>query len=177
MSVQYRFSGHQTFVFRHGWLEKGVDLIREDQRGFLADDAIVKLGVGKNMVESIKYWCLQTGLIENLEESGGMKLTQLAEYIFGKEKDAGVDPYLEDDATLWLLHYNIVVNAPESTFSIAFNSLNKPEFSKSELSAFLQRYLAGKVSVSEKTLERDIDCFIHTYVTYYRKKWRRVDGG
>ena len=151
-------------MFRHGWLEKGVALIRENPRGFLADDAIVALGVGKNMVESIKYWCSQTGLIEEAPEPGSMQLTNFGEYIFGREKDAGVDPYLEDDATLWLLHYNLVARAPESALSIAINSLNKPEFSKAELLAFIQRYLAGKVSVSDKTLERDIDCFIHTYV-------------
>lgn len=28
--ANFRFSGHQTFVFRHGWLEKGVDLVRKD---------------------------------------------------------------------------------------------------------------------------------------------------
>ena len=162
--MSFKFSGHQTFVFRHGWLEKGVDLIRNNPRGFLADDAIVTLGVGKNMVESIKYWCSQTGLIEDASEPGAMRLTPLGEYIFGKKKDAGVDPYLEDDATLWLLHYNLVVNAPQSALSIAINSLNKPEFSKAELLAFIQRYLAGKVVVSDKTLERDIDCFVHTYV-------------
>ena len=40
----YRFSGHQTFVFRYGWLVKGVDLIRRNPHGFLEDDAIVQLG-------------------------------------------------------------------------------------------------------------------------------------
>lgn len=161
--MSYRFSGHQTFVFRHGWLEKGVDLVRNNARGFLSDNAIVELGVGKNMVESIKYWCLQTGLLEESKDPGEMKLTPFAEYIFGKEKDVGVDPYLEDDATLWLLHYNLAVRAPESALSIAINSLNKPEFTKAELLSFIQRYLSGKVSVSEKTLERDVDCFIHAY--------------
>lgn len=162
--MSYKFSGHQTFVFRHGWLEKGVDLVRENPRGFLAEDAIVSLGVGKNMVESIKYWCSQTGIIEDSDEPGTMRLTKFGEYIFGSKKDSGVDPYLEDDATLWLLHYNLVARAPESTVSIAFNHLNKPEFSKAGLLSFMLRHLSGKVSVSEKTLERDIDCFIHTYV-------------
>ncbi len=26
----FKFSGHQTFVFRYGWLVKGVDLIRQN---------------------------------------------------------------------------------------------------------------------------------------------------
>ena len=159
----YKFSGHQTFVFRHGWLEKGVNLIRENSRGFLADDAIVKLGVGKNMVESIKYWCVQTGLITGGEETGAMALTDFAKYIFGAEKNPGVDPYLEDDATLWLLHHNVVTQAPESTWSQVVNYWNKPEFTKAELVQFIRRRLDGIVSVSEKTLERDVDCFVRSY--------------
>ena len=162
--MSYKFSGHQTFVFRHGWLEKGVDLVRRNPRGFLEEDAIVELGVGKNMVESIKYWCMQTGLLEDGATSGDLQLTSFAEFIFGQNPGEGVDPYLEDDATLWLLHYNLVANAPESALSIAFNSLNKPEFTKAELQAFIQRYLSGSVTVSEKTIERDIDCFVHAYV-------------
>lgn len=74
----YRFSGHQTFVFRYGWLVKGVDLIRRNPHGFLEDDAIVQLGVGKNMVDSIKYWCVQTGLLEDDGGSGNMRLTEFA---------------------------------------------------------------------------------------------------
>ena len=161
--MRYKFSGHQTFAFRHGWLEKGVDLIRTNPHGFLDDDAIVKLGVGKNMVDSIKYWCVQTGLLCDAATSGDMQLTEFAKFIFGEDKDSGVDPYLEDDATLWLLHHKIVTNESESSISIAFNSLNKPEFSKPELLAFINRYLDGKAVVSTKTLERDIDCFIHVY--------------
>lgn len=61
--ARYRFSGHQTFVARNGWLEKGVNLILNNPHGFLDNDAVVRLGVGKNMVESIKYWCQQTGLV------------------------------------------------------------------------------------------------------------------
>ena len=61
--MKYKFSGHQTFVCRYGWLEKGVRLIQRNPHGFLEDDVLIQLGVGKNMVESIKYWCVQTGLL------------------------------------------------------------------------------------------------------------------
>lgn len=159
----YKFSGHQTFVFRYGWLVKGVALVRENPHGFLEDDAIVKLGVGKNMVESIKYWCTQTGLIEDADVPGTMRLTEFAKFIFGKKDGQGVDPYMEDDATIWLLHYNLVADAAESTWSIVFNYLNKPEFTKGELLGFMQRHLFGKCTVSDNTLERDIDCFVRSY--------------
>ena len=161
---KFKFSGHQTFVARNGWLEKGVDLISKNPHGFLEDDAVIQLGVGKNMVESIKYWCQQTGLIEDGQESGTMQLTDFGRFIFGNGEQSGVDPYLEDDATLWMLHYKMVVEAPTSTWSMVFNHYNKPEFRKEELASFIMRRLEdAKVSVSDQTIERDIDCFIHTY--------------
>jgi hypothetical protein len=84
-SERVRFSGHQTFVARNGWLEKGVRLIQDDPGGFLAADSVVRLGVGKNMVESIKYWCLQTGLIEDADEPATMRCTDLGRFLFGME--------------------------------------------------------------------------------------------
>ncbi|MBQ5794972.1 MAG: DUF4007 family protein, partial [Kiritimatiellae bacterium] len=92
--ARYRFSGHQTFVSRNGWLEKGVNLILNNPHGFLGSDAVVQLGVGKNMVESIKYWCQQTGLIEDTDVAGTMCLTDLGRFLFGDGKKTGVDPYL-----------------------------------------------------------------------------------
>ena len=144
MGARYRFSGHQTFVARNGWLEKGVRLILNNPHGFLDDDAVVRLGVGKNMVESIKYWCQQTGLIEDADVAGTMRLTDLGRFLFGDGNGQGVDPYLEDDASLWLLHYRMVVDAPESTWSIVFNHYNKPEFRKDEMTPFIKRRLSDK---------------------------------
>lgn len=162
--ARYRFSGHQTFVARNGWLEKGVNLILNNPHGFLDNDAVVRLGVGKNMVDSIKYWCQQTGLIEDAEVASTMRLTDLGRFLFGDGKKTGVDPYLEDDASLWLLHYKMVADAPESTWSIVFNHYNKPEFRKDEMTSFIVRRLSDKgQSISDKTLERDVDCFIRTY--------------
>ena len=49
------FSGHEKFHCRQFWLKKGYNfLLRGDQ--FTDDDVMVKLGVGKNMVGSIRYW-------------------------------------------------------------------------------------------------------------------------
>lgn len=162
--ARYRFSGHQTFVARNGWLEKGVNLILNNPHGFLDSDAVVQLGVGKNMVESIKYWCQQTGLIEDADVAGTMRLTDLGRFLFGDGNGQGVDQYLEDDASLWLLHYKMVVDAPKSTWSIVFNHYNKPEFRKDEMTSFIVRRLSDKgQNISDKTLERDVDCFIRTY--------------
>ena len=56
--IQHSFSGHETFPFRYPWLKKGFDAVRENPGVFSCDDAITTLGVGKNMVSSIRHWCL-----------------------------------------------------------------------------------------------------------------------
>ena len=50
------FSGHETFPFRYGWLPKGVQQVCRYNDLFAVKDAVVILGVGKNMVQSILYW-------------------------------------------------------------------------------------------------------------------------
>ncbi len=62
-AVQHSFSGHETFPFRYPWLKKGFDAVLVDGNVFLRDNAITTLGVGKNMVRSIRHWCLASGVL------------------------------------------------------------------------------------------------------------------
>jgi len=59
-----KFAGHETFTLRYGWLKKAVDATGERPDIFQQDDALVTLGVGKNMVRSIRHWGLVTGILE-----------------------------------------------------------------------------------------------------------------
>ena len=91
---KYKFSGHQTFTFRYGWLEKGVREVAADAAFFTRDDALVKLGVGKNMVASIHHWCLVTRMIEEKpsakrKRGRGFKPTEIASKLL---LDGGWDP-------------------------------------------------------------------------------------
>src|SRR3954451_12624351 len=95
-SIQHAFSGHQTFPFRYPWLKKGFDAVRADPAVFTRDDAITTLGVGKNMVRSIRHWCLAAGILTENRDSG-LHPTELGELLLD---DEGLDPYLEDPATL-----------------------------------------------------------------------------
>lgn len=55
MATKYTFSGHETFQCRHLWLKKGYDFVKAN-RSFNDEDAVLILGVGKNMVNSIRFW-------------------------------------------------------------------------------------------------------------------------
>lgn len=64
MSLKPTFGRHETFAFRYGWLKKGLDLTLQNSAIFSQDKALVELGVGKNMVRSIRHWCLATEILQ-----------------------------------------------------------------------------------------------------------------
>ena len=68
------FARHETFHPRYGWLKKGYDKVLDDPGIFRRDNAPVILGVGKNMVNAIKFWCLAFKIIEETK-SKGQKIT------------------------------------------------------------------------------------------------------
>lgn len=95
MAITYKFSGHESFPCKSLWLKNGYDFV-VGGNDFNSPDAVITLGVGKNMVASIRYWLRAFGVTDN------DTLTELGNYLFDESK--GKDKYLEDTATLWLLH-------------------------------------------------------------------------
>jgi hypothetical protein len=159
------FSGHETFACRYAWLTKGVDGLDRRADIFTCDDAVVELGVGKNMVRSIRHWCLATSVIEESMSSG--KARGLAPSALGKALfiDPAWDKYLEDEGTLWLLHWNLATNAARATtWYWAFNLLREQEFTREALCQGLIRFAENHwKGISPSTLKVDAFCFIRTY--------------
>src|SRR6266851_9456298 len=100
--TEERFSGHESFVCRYGWLRKAYDGVAKSPKLFAnEEDAVVKLGVGSNMVKSLEFWGRAFGIIEG--HRGGYQLSAFAKALLDVKK--GKDPYLEDLGSLWLLHW------------------------------------------------------------------------
>ncbi len=168
---QYRinpsFSGHQTFPFRYTWLKKGVDAVISDPMVFSSDFATVALGVGKNMVQSIRHWCIVAGLIKTDSFQRGRCIpTEIGKAIFDDKN--GFDPYLDDPATLWLIHCKISTNLDQATaWYWSFNILKKNQFDRDEFTVELYDWAKLQKEsmrpVSENTLQRDVNVFIRTY--------------
>ena len=60
------------------------------------------------MVSSIRHWCTVAGLIKTDPFlRGAIITTDLGKAIFAED---GFDPFLEDPATLWLIHWKIATN-------------------------------------------------------------------
>lgn len=160
------FSGHETFVFRHSWLKKAIDAVSTDPEVFTKESAIVTLGVGKNMVRSIRHWGLATGVLEEEPKSRGTRLavTDFARMIMGA---SGFDPYLEDPSTLWLLHWNILRQDQRcTTWHFVFNGYPSAEFTRRNLMQFVfdeaSRVDAG--ALAENSIKRDVEVFLRTYI-------------
>jgi hypothetical protein len=158
------FSGHETFVFRYGWMKKAFDTVSVDPDVFGQESAIVTLGVGKNMVRSIRHWALACQILEEEPQSRGTRLipTEIGKLLFG---DLG-DPYLEDLNTLWLLHWNFLSQTQRgTTWQWAFNKFPSNEFTRESLFEFVAHEARqnGLSAPTENTLKRDIDIFIRSY--------------
>ncbi len=157
---KFSFSGHETFVCRYSWIKKAHDALEQNPSIFKEDSAMAILGVGKNMVYSMKNWMQAFQLVHESED--GLQLEEITSRLF---KDSGWDPYLEDQATLWLLHWFLASNHEKATtFYYAFNYLNSIEFTKEQLTDELLKYSEENgVKVSRNTLVKDVDIFIRTY--------------
>jgi hypothetical protein len=158
-----KFSGHETFACRYAWLPKALQAIQSDPRVFAdEDEAIVELGVGKNMVRSIRFWVEASGMAKPARI--GLEPTKLGLLIFGTK---GWDPFIEDIQTLWLIHWNITTPKEDPLFAweFLFNRWQEPEFTESAvLKAFAKETDGLARKLSSVTLQQHFQVFLHTYV-------------
>lgn len=158
--ARYSFSGHDSFHCKSLWLKKGYDYLSQEYN-FNAPDAVAELGVGKNMVNAIRYWLKSFGLTIN------DRLTEIADYLFHSE--TGRDKYAEDLTTLWLLHYLLVSTNIASLYNLLFLSFQreKREFDKEQLLQFIKRKCdvpEQKNVYNENTVNKDIKVMLQNYV-------------
>lgn len=157
--AKYIFSGHETFHCKSFWLKKGYDYINQGY-SFTDENAVIELGVGKNMVSSIKFWMKSFGLLTDENT-----LTPFAEFIF--DENNGIDKYLEDRATLWLLHYNLVYHDHASIYNLVFGEYHRSrnEFDVQALEGFIKRKsFESEFPYNENTILKDIRTLIRNYV-------------
>lgn len=158
-----KFSGHETFACRYAWLPKAYRALSADPSIFGQEErAMVELGVGKNMVRSIRFWVEVSG-VGTPTEGRSLELTPFAHSVLGAD---GFDPYLEDRRTLWLLHWRIATYADDPAFAWRYMLNHWPhgEFTRSEaVAAFMRESERMGHRHSEVTLAQHFDVFLHTY--------------
>jgi hypothetical protein len=157
-NIKYIFSGHDSFHCRQLWLKKGFDFVLEG-KNFNDDDAVVQLGVGKNMVSSIRFWLKAFNIIDTKDIP-----TEFGKRLF---EDNGYDPYLEDEASLWLLHYQLVKTGFASIYTLIFNEFRKEKlfFTKETFVNYVKRIGENNsdLNFNENTLAKDFNAFVNLY--------------
>ena len=158
-NVKFSFSGHESFPCKSLWLKKGYDFIVSGN-DFNSPEAVVGLGVGKNMVASIRFWLKAFGITEN------DKITKLGEYLF--DDKTGRDKYLEDIATLWLLHFNLVFFEEATLYNMFFCGVQRErtQFERDQIVTYVKLKMAetGKMSqFNENTVKKDVGVLLQNY--------------
>src|SRR5687767_1084082 len=102
------FAAHQTFHPRFGWIKKAYEAAAVDPDMFNKPDAPIRLGVGKNMVEAIRFWGTATHVIVREKNPNRPRMSVTYATNVGRallDDKIGLDPYLEDPTSLWMLHW------------------------------------------------------------------------
>ena len=161
--VRPRFSGHETFACRFTWLPKAVRLIEEDATLLSSDiDAIISLGLGKNMVQSLRFWLDAFDIAAGGDR--GWELKPFGAAILGAK---GADRFIERTETQWLLHWAVAsrTQAPLYAWRHAFFRRMRTDFTRSELLAEMRRESEREgYQHSDVTLAQHIDALLHSYV-------------
>ncbi len=160
-----QFAGHETFPLRLLWLKKAFDAVGEaaDARTFQEQSAIARFGVGRNMAASMRYWALATGFFAEPERARIIAPTRLGRVVLA---DDGLDPYIEQAATVWLAHWHVAATPDMTTTAYyAFNLLSAIEFDPAilleEIMALVEE---NGWRATRGTLKRDIEVFLRSYV-------------
>ena len=156
------FARHETFHPRYGWFRKAYDAAAADPGIFSHEDAPTEIGVGKNMVRSIRFWGLAAKLI--VKDPRGVVPTQFGYALFDP---SGWDRFMEDPGTLWLLHWRLLARPSLlPVWWLAFNEFGAVEFDDEGLESAAVTHLegaAGWKTPHRSSVKKDVSALLRTY--------------
>ncbi|WP_225847314.1 DUF4007 family protein [Streptomyces sp. HPF1205] len=174
-AVDLSFNRHETFAPRFGWLHKAYMQVKDTPGVFYREDAPVLLGVGKNMVNAMRYWSRAFKLTKEYAHSDPSARALLsaptwrARWLLDED---GADPYLEDTGSLWLLHWWLLSSESEAkcqvpSWYIIFNLAARSRATAEEMESVITRYVnenfAAPRRPAAESIKRDVDCIIKMY--------------
>lgn len=165
-----KIRAHESFYLRKGWLQKGAKNIIKNNRIFNDKDsnACDVLGIGVNMVKSLKYWLIATGVAAERTEMNKkvMGLTDLGELINIYDK------FYEEIGTNMIIHYKLATNADDATaWYWLFNKYDANVIDKEQFVHEFGQYVKYNkkenetVVESEKIYSDEFNCIIKTYIS------------
>ena len=166
-----QLSGHETFPLRYGWLKKTYDAVRKSEEQtqnaevFSGPDAIARFGVGKNMVSSMRHWAEAASVVVVDSRTHHVATTSLGKRLFA---DHGLDPYMEDPTSSWLIHWHVAGRSKKTTWFWAFSHYPASTFEREGLVEAIGRLAKDRKwsRASYATIKNDVACFVRTYVAH-----------
>lgn len=156
-----RYSGHESFVCRYGWLPKVYRAVQADGNLLRNEEnAMNALGIGRNMVKSLQFWAEATGVLR-AADGGGHEPGPVGVKLFGGE---AWDPYLESLESLWLIHWQLCTEGGLAAWNEVFGEGKLIRFERKQLAAALGRRGEGASRpLATSTLDQHSSIFIQTY--------------
>ncbi len=163
------FARHQTFYLRSGWLAKAIEELYHDPKLFSCNNASVRLGIGKNMVQSLRFWIRASGLAAQRKPSKGMELSCFGNMV------REYDPFFELNLTWWLIHYHIVRDKDQATsWYYLFNEFSRNELDKITFVEAISKFT--NYAVSNSSYRKDYDCIVATYIASKKNRGTPEDN-
>lgn len=163
------YAKHESFHIREGWLSKGMTAIQQDPRALRRKTAPMDLGLGRNMVRALRFWLVAAGLtMQEWDNHLVQVLTPFGELVWR------YDRYLEDEGTLWLIHYHLACGEDSATaWYWFFNHFAYSVFDQEMFVEELGRWAINReerTPIARRTLERDFQVLVRTYLPSSRQR-------
>ena len=170
-SVKLKWRAHETFFIRKGWLSKGMEAVKKKNDIFMDKtiNPMDELGIGSNMVKSLRYWLQAVGITTEKGSAKGKRgkrsqsFTDLGNIIYEH------DPYIEEIGTLFVLHHHLANSlefAPSWYFF--FNQFSMKSFTQEDFIHMLNLYAANDLGVDAPPVRSSTDdftCILGTYIS------------
>ena len=156
------FSGHESFACRYGWLPKLYEAVIEDPMLFSSDEkAILRLGLGRNMVKSLRFWGEAFGVTHTVKRE--VQVTDFAKRLL--DPTSGMDPYLETPSALWRLHWMLTAHGGLGAWAVIFLENHDREITRERLVATVRsRASQTRRPITSGTAANHVNVFLRTYV-------------
>jgi len=160
------FGQHQSFYLRDGWLHKGLEVVDMDPALLSNPSAFERMGIGKNMVASLRFWIVATGVASYNMSTKEYKVTELGRTIFQNDSNINLS------FTKGLIHYNLAkgndindANGRRSSTVVYwfFNILEGNIFERDVLLSKYKEWVSKHKHVSDNSLKRDVDVLLQMY--------------
>ena len=158
-TLNLKFKKNETFYLRDGWLEKAINAIYENKPNniFSKNNGISILGIGSNMVKSLKYWLQASNVI--ISTNTKTELSLFGELLYK------YDRYLENQFSLFLVHYYLVKNMIECPLFYGLFNIDIKTFTKNDFVSVISSYFQSlDLAVKKEYLEDDTGVLLKSYI-------------